>query len=462
MSPLSQRWIIVIGLTIFVGIAMRVSNVFQYPIDMGFDAQGNWSYVSGLLRSWALPTPDSGWSTAHPPLFYYVAGAIGRIFGGVGELGKASAIHAIRFASMCFGLLGIVAAVVFVQRADPGNSRRAVFAGGLLLFLPVHLYMSAMLTEEILVTTLISIVVVGVGLDLTAEPERTPKALMRAGLFGGIAGLALLTKLTGLLVIAAGGAAYLLVDLRAARDAGSWASSLVRPCVFGAAALLAGGWFFAWNWLQYGYLYPHALEVHSVMFRMPPGSRSLIDYLSFPWQLFIDPNLLSPNLIHSVWGSTYATIWFDAHRHFVPLDGVSIARLATAILVLGLLPTIAFGVGLLRGIRRVLHSIPGPDVLLLLLVIATVGGYLVFSWRNPWFVVLKGSFLLGLCVPFSFYASEVLADWTRGSDWRSKGVFTCVGLLTILVIVTFSYGVVLEKHELPGIPWTPVETSWQP
>jgi hypothetical protein len=453
---------IAIGAALFVGIAIRVSNVFQYPLDMGFDAQGNWSYVSGLLGSWALPKPDSGWSTAHPPLFYYMAGAIGRIFGGLGEFEKASAIHAIRFVSMGFGLLGIATAVVLVRRTDPENTPRAVFAGGLLLFLPVHLYMSAMLTEEILVTTLISIVVVGVGLDLVAEPERTPKAWRRAGFFGAVAGLALLTKLTGLLVIAVGGAAYLVVDLRAARSTRAWAASIVRPGAFGLAALLAAGWFFAWNWFQYGYLYPHALEVHSVMFRMPPGSRGFVDYLSFPWQLFIDPNLLSPNLIHSVWGSTYATIWFDAHRHFVPRDGVAIARLATSILVLGLLPTIAFGIGMVRGIRRVFRSLQGPDVLLLLLVIATFGGYLFFSWRNPWFVVLKGSFLLGLCVPFSFYASEVLADWTRDSGWRSKSVLTSMGLLAIVVSLTFSYGVVLEKNELPGIPWIPVETPWQP
>ncbi|HIG72234.1 MAG TPA: hypothetical protein EYQ46_19695, partial [Myxococcales bacterium] len=138
-SSQSQRWMIVIGAALFVGIAIRVSNVFQYPIDMGFDAQGNWSYISGLFQSWALPTPDSGWASAHPPLFYYLAGAIGRIFGGIGDFEKASAVHAIRFFSMGCGLLGIATAVVFVQRTDPGNTRRAVFAGGLLLFLPVHL-----------------------------------------------------------------------------------------------------------------------------------------------------------------------------------------------------------------------------------------------------------------------------------------------------------------------------------
>jgi hypothetical protein len=98
---------------------------------------------------------------------------------------------------------------------------------------------------------------------------------------------------------------------------------------------------------------------------------------------------------------------------------------------------------------------------LILLVVTTLAGYVLFTWRNPWFAVLKGSFLLGLSVPFSYYASEVLADWTRDRVLRSVAVFGCLGLLVILVMVTFSYGFAFEKHELPGIQWTPVEAPWQ-
>ena len=132
-----------------------------------------------------------------------------------------------------------------------------------------------------------------------------------------------------------------------------------------------------------------------------------------------------------------------------------------AILLLGLVPSVAFVVGLGRGVRRLFQKVPGPDLVLILLVVATLAGYVLFTWRNPWFAVLKGSFLLGLSVPYSYYASEILADWTRGRSLRSFAVSVCLGLLAVLVMITFSYGLAFEKHEMPGIRWTPVEAPWQ-
>jgi hypothetical protein len=313
-----------------------------------------------------------------------------------------------------------------------------------------------MLSEEVLVTALISIAVVGVALDLTSPP-RPSRALVWAAVFGAVAGLALLTKLTGLLVVGAGGAAYAIEGIRS----GDKIAGLRRAAVFAVVASLVGGWFFVWNLLTYGYLYPHGLEVHSVMFSMPPGVRTMSDYLWIPRQTFIEPHLLSPELLHSVWGSTYVTIWFDGHHHFLPSHASAVSKFGTAILLLGLVPTVAFAIGLGRGALRLLRSVRGPDIVLMLLVVSTLAGYVLFTWRNPWFAVLKGSFLLGLSVPFSYYASEVLADWTRGRSLRSVAVLVSLGLLVSLVVVTFSYGFMFEKHEMPGIQWTPVETPWQ-
>jgi hypothetical protein len=465
MLGTQRGWLIAMGIATTLGVVIRLSNAFVYPIDMGYDAAGNWDYIALLLDSWALPAPDEGWATAHPPFFYYLAAVISRT---VGSLDKAVAVHAIRLVMAASGLLGIALAVVLVRRADPENTRRAFIAGALLLFLPVHIYMSAMLSEEVLVTALISIVVVGVGTDLLspvgpspasplASPPAPGRALMRAALFGAVAGLALLTKLTGLLVVGAGSAAYLIDGIRSDEKL----AAFQRASIFTAAALLVGGWFYVWNLVTYGYLYPHGLEVHSVMFSMPPGARTVSDYLWIPWQTFIEPHLLSPSLLHSVWGSTYVTIWFDGHHHFLPTSGSAVAKTGMAILLLGLVPTAAFVVGLWRGGRRALQATRGPDVVLMLLVALTLAGYVLFTWQNPWFAVLKGSFLLGLSVPFSYYASEVLADWTRDRVMRSVAVLGCLGLLAVLVMVTFTYGLTFEKHELPGIQWTPVEAPWQ-
>ena len=454
-SSADRAWFVALGVACLVGTLLRINNVFRYPIDMGFDAAGNWEYIDLLLRSFRLPAPDEGWSTAHPPFFYGVSAAIARLVGGARDgIDKVAAVHVIRLAMAASGLAGIAAAVWLVRCVAPEAGRRAFLAGALLLFLPVHVYMSAMLSEEVLVTALISIAVVGVALDLQRPPE-SREGLPRAILWGVFAGLALATKLTGLLIVGAGAAAYLIGD----RQSSGNLRALRRGIAFGLAASFVGGGYYLWNLVTRGYLYPHGLAVHSVMFSMPPGDRGLGDYFRIPWETFSAPELLSPALLHSVWGSTYDTIWFDGHHHFLPVRGPVVEVLGPAILVLGLVPTAAFAVGLWRGARRLARSFRGPDLVLLLLVVATFAGYVLFTWRNPWFAVLKGSFLLGLSVPFSFYASETLADWTRGRNLRSALIFGSLGVLAILVSITFSYGVFFEKHEMPGLQWVPVESS---
>jgi hypothetical protein len=446
-------WLIGLAVAAAVGTGIRISNALTYPIDMGFDAIGNWEYVALLLRDWTLPSPDAGWSTAHPPFFYNFAAAIVRIFDAVN---KPSAVHVIRLATACAGLVGIAAAVQLVRKLDPQNSRRAFIAGVLLLFLPVHLYMSAMLSEEILVTALVSIAAAGLAWEMSAGAASGRK-LVRAGIFGAFAGLALLTKLSGLLIVGIGSAAYLIHGWQS----GDRMAALRSCLIFGTTASLFGGWYYLWNLYAYGYLYPHGLEVHAVMFQMPPGVRGFFDYLWIPVATFADPQLLSPKLLHSIWGSTYVTIWFDGHRSFLPRDSISVTRLGTAMLCLALVPTAAFFVGLSRGARRWMRDASGSDLVLVSLVVATLLGYVVFTWQNPWFAVLKGSFLLGLSVPFSFYASEVLADWTRDRSFRSATVLACLGLLAVLSIGAFTYGVVFSKLEIPGLEWQLLEMSWQ-
>ena len=54
---------------------------------------------------------------------------------------------------------------------------------------------------------------------------------------------------------------------------------------------VVGGWYYAYNLAVYGYVYPHQLDAHAVMAIMPPGSRTLLDYLWIPPATLWDPRL---------------------------------------------------------------------------------------------------------------------------------------------------------------------------
>jgi 4-amino-4-deoxy-L-arabinose transferase-like glycosyltransferase len=257
---LSGRQGVAAALLALLAVAARLHNAFRYPPDWGYDASFNWRYIYRTAHDWALPHPGAGWSTADPPLFF--------------------AISAVLMAASNFRLvlvplfntvvgLGIVAlAVILVRDADPERPRRALLAGGLLLFLPAHIYMSAMVSEEMLVAFFTSLAVfalvrrdraaVGAGFELR-----------RTAAIGAAAGLAVLTKLTGAVAALTAVGTYALEG---------WRRSELRPTLARVAAVVliatvVGGWYFARNRVLYGYFQPFGLPAHEVMFGTPSCSK---------------------------------------------------------------------------------------------------------------------------------------------------------------------------------------------
>ncbi len=445
-SRSSTAWILVTAALFAVATAQRIWNLACYKIGMGFDADGNWEYIASLIARWHLPSPDAGWSTAHPPLFYALSAAIGRLMGSAEMEPVARATIAV-----C-GLLALasVASVTgYVRDLDAGRfGPRTAVAAFLLLFLPVHVYISAMLGEEMVATAFVTFALVGLARELSRAPgERSD--LRRPALYGALAGLGLLAKMSAVLPIAA--AAIVLLAEGPQRG---WLRALRSSVAFGAAAAVVGGWFYVHNLATYGYLYPHRLPVHDVMLEMPPGSRTALDYVVFPPAAF-GPTLASePSIVHSVWGSVWISAWFDSHRGFVPLRPSKGLRLAAhLLLVLGLVPAAAFLAGAARGARRAVLERSGPDRLFLLTTVLVLAGFAVFTWRNPSFVTVKASYLLALGAPYGVYASEALQAWTRGSRARGvllAGVFSAIAAV---VLVTFSYDLHFQKQEFPGTRW---------
>ncbi len=435
----------------FVAVAIRVHNAIHYPLHFGFDAPANWEYIEHLLISWRLPRPDEGWSTAHPPFFYYLSGSLGRVIGG----GPQEITVAVRLMSSAIGLASAVCAVVWVRRSAPGRGLRSLLAAALILFLPVHLYMSAMLGEEIVSSALISLVVLGVAIDLDRVEEGGLSLAAIAGL-GVIAGLGFLTKLTGVLVIGAACVAWAL----AGWQRGAIHEAATRILLFGVVAGLIGGWPYALNFVQYGYFYPQNLSVHEIMFTMPPGERFVTDYLRFPLATFTQPQVLAPDLLHSVWGATYTTLWFDGHRVMLPRSAPPVENMGTLLLLFGLVPTVAFVVGFVRGVKRAIRNPGGADTVFVSLVVLTIAGYLFFTWNNPWYATVKASYLLGAVVPFAVYASEVLDDWlAAGNELRRGIVGVLLGALLLGSASVFTVGLVFTKQEGPGFEWPRVDPS---
>jgi 4-amino-4-deoxy-L-arabinose transferase-like glycosyltransferase len=434
----------VIALTLaLLAIAVRLWNVLHYPPDWGFDSAANWRYIYRMAHDWALPNPSAGWSTADPPLFFATAAA----------LMDASnfAILLVPLFNTAIGLGLVALAVQLVRELDPERPQRALLAGGLLLFLPAHIYMSAMVSEEMLVAFFTSLCVFLLARRAASRAVAPDEGdgLRSAAVVGVAAGLALLSKLTGALAASTAVAAYALEGFRLR----AWRPAFARILVVALLTMLVGGWYFARNRAIYGYFQPFGLPAHQVMFEMPPGERALLDYVRIPLATWTDPQLLHPDLLRSVWGSTFATTWFDGHRFFLPRDSASVRILGGTTLLLALLPTLAFGVGLVGGVRRASATPGSSDAPLLLLVALTLAGYTVYTWQNPWFAVVKGTSLLGLSLPFAYYASDALEQWTRSGRRSAPFAWMIMTGLAVTVIFSGTFNLAFDKTEVSGLQW---------
>ena len=445
--PLSRPARLAVAAAVLAALAIRAHNALRYPADWGFDASFNWRYIYRLSRDGALPDPAAGWSTGDPPLYFALGAAVFRALEAAGA--RDLAVYAIPLLSLAAGLGVAALAYALVRRAAPASRGRAWLAAGLLLFLPAHVQMSAMVNEEMLAALLGSLAIFALVRErLAREEPGAPGALRRAAAAGAAAGAALLTKLSGAVAVSTVAATFAADALRP----GARRAAAARTAVALLAALALGGWFYARNRILHGYFQPFGLPAHERMFSMPPGERGALDYLRFPAATFLDPRMLEPSLLRSVWGGTYASAWFDAHRFFLPDGSEAVRRLGTATLLLALLPTAAFAIGAGRGGLRALRDPRAADLPLVLLTGLTLAAYALYTGRNPWFVVVKGSSLLGLSLPYAFYASDELCRLARRRPARIL-VGVWLAALAACVAAGTSFDLLFGRPEVSGLSW---------
>ena len=148
-----------------------------------------------------------------------------------------------------------------------------------------------------------------------------------------------------------------------------------------------------------------------------------------------------------------AYAWQGCYATALAAGDPVVRRLGTAMLLLALQPSAAFAVGLGRAARRALRGEHSADAPLAWLTAALISAYALYTARNPWFAVVKGTALLGLGLPFAFFASEMLADWARPERRGAPLVVAALVALAALAAAGFSFGLCFPTPASPGLPW---------
>lgn len=288
MSERLARWMLflIVGGYLILGLAYSLVNpVFESP-----DEALNYENIRFFVEERSLPVlgPDEVSKAHHPPL-YYALGALAtfwvpdenldaivarenpfwayRLEPGVdnkslylhdpdleGFRDVALGVLLVRWLSLLMGAGTILCVYGTARELFPRRLPPAVGAAALVAFNPMFLFISASVHDD----PLANLVAAGI-LYVTARILVRGATVRRALILGLVIGLAILTKLTCLLVVPTVGLALLYRSL-AGRDAAAAISSRARlgnraylaSAIVAIVALLVGGWWLVRNQILYG------------------------------------------------------------------------------------------------------------------------------------------------------------------------------------------------------------------
>jgi arylsulfatase A-like enzyme len=441
ISDGSRAWIRagwVIAVLAMLGV--RLWNALAGPLMRGYDDHGHVGYILYLDLYRAIPWADQGWSYFHPPLHYLLGWALAQfdspdvLLRGLAVLGGACS-------------LGIAALAAYIVRlAKPDRPDLALLAFIAIGFLPVYLFTSTMAGNELTAAFLGSL---GFALLLGNEVRERP-TVARDAAVGLILGLALLTKFSAALMLAAAGATLLLRALRAGANFGAWRRVALRGLVLAGVAVVVASPYYARNVREFGTPFKMSRDnpiVANFERRQPPGSRSWRDLVTVSPRLFADPRPREAHMVHSIWGSAYGQTWADVRSFWDQVEQSRIRRARSLMVTLGLAPSLLALLGAalaLRdglGGRRVRVYVP-----LFALTLVSLGAFVVFAYQAPQFSALKSSYLLGLTLPFAVFLARGV-EALSGLRFGLAAGAAAVAVPAAAAALVNSHGVVLPPMD---------------
>lgn len=297
------------GLLLLVYLLLAGWYSIRIPVGEGVDEAAHFAYVRYLKETRSLPVqprqgePIQVWMGHHPPL-YYLMGALLIVPIGTEDFedvlrpnphfvwaendgtngwnvmlhfgqemfpwrGSVLGLHIVRLLSVLLGGIAVVASYYSVHLLIPEHPWAPLGATSVVAFNPSFVFMSSTVHHDVLVTTIFSLGILWALRTLSAED--TTVHLSIGGLLGGAA---ILTKLTGVMLLPVFGLALVL---RAWLTC-DWKRVMPRCFWVFGIALALGGWWFVRNQALYGD--PLGWEVFRTIFHFN------LRETEYSWRLF--------------------------------------------------------------------------------------------------------------------------------------------------------------------------------
>jgi 4-amino-4-deoxy-L-arabinose transferase-like glycosyltransferase len=420
------------------------------------------------IKSGSIPAKDACFQCFQPPAFYWISARIGEAALQAG-LPLPQVIKLLQFVGCAAGIL-TVAVCYPILRRFPLSDFAKLAAFGTVCFLPRHIYMSAMHSND---TFSYLFAALAVYLTMLALERRLAWPILVA--LGAVVTLAALTKYT----------AFALLPAIAAALGRAWRRGLVASRERIAAALLVAvllpasvlAGYMLNNSKHYGSLLPWNLAIYDPSLHRPrdPGGISFVSFR--PWEKLGDP-MLVPGQLDSFWTLIYSGMWFDTEPYFLSyldanrdwwqryyawyrgegpfpgknpsLSGLTILT-GDGLILLGLAPLLLVAIGFALCVSgrwsRLFQATPAQSAALSLfptLFAFNAAGVVAITLRLPVYNAMKPSyFLISTPALMVFLAlGAALCEKRAVSRW----------ILSILLGVLFALAIAHVIHIVLSIP----------
>ena len=338
------RWLLLLA-----WVLLAANNVGKAPGRLGFDTKGHLEYIQYVAEIHRIPLATEGWQMFQAPLYHIVSAPLYLLLAG--RLPQDTLMQVLSVICLLCGIAQVeicYRALRHVYPSRPDLQCVGMVVGGLM---PMNLYMSQGIGNEPLAACFSGIALV-FALRYLREPEarRATRTLVLLGVF---LGLALLSKLTALLLIPP---VALLVAWVAFNEEEHAGRAAVR--VLGALGAILipvfviAGWYYVRNWVFLGKPFVGGwVPERGIVWWQYPGFRTLRQFLPSAEALFHPLGAPTGGFPDAI----YTTLWTDgtlsARVHYEVRPPWNYGYLLSGVW-LGLLPTLAIVVGAARTLRR--------------------------------------------------------------------------------------------------------------
>jgi hypothetical protein len=314
---------------------VAVNNFSKLPTQMGMDFAGHIAYVQFIFERRALPLATDGWQMFQSPLYYLLCAGMASLFHAWNGL----VIRMFRLISIASALGQIEIAYRIARRILPEREdlqKVAILVSGLL---PMGFCVSQGIGNEPLHGALGALTLL---LTVRLVQREGPASLRDSIVLGAVWGLALLAKVTAVLLAAP--LSYALL-IRIRRHPSAWRREVAGACLAGLSGAAVAGWYYARNWLALGTPFAGGWLPRGDPWWQEPGYRTVEQLTRFGTALVRPFN----SAIHGFWDSYYSTLWADGNMgsmiafdaippwNYAPmLASVWLALLPSALIALGL------------------------------------------------------------------------------------------------------------------------------